>query len=127
MLSLYQTLLLQHPRQLTPVRCAEQTIAQLHHYFEDVVLENSLAALVVESLPVKGERSARGVERVFEIARAARHTFLFVAPEDALYKLPLPAVEGERAPVLLPRTAPGGVQEHFILIADARFSVLLVT
>ncbi|HEX8178025.1 MAG TPA: diguanylate cyclase [Pyrinomonadaceae bacterium] len=127
MLSLYQALLYQHPRQLTPVRCAEQTITQLHYYFEDVVLENSLAALVVESLPGKVERSARGVERVFEIARAADQFFLFVAPDDALHKLPLPAVEDERAPVLLPRQSAGGAQEHFILIADARFSALLVT
>lgn len=127
MLSLYQTLLLQHPRQLTPVRCAEQTITQLHYYFEDVVLENNLSALVVESLPGRTERSARGIERVGQIARAAGHTFLFIAADDALYRMPLPAVEGERAPVLLPRTAPGGAQEHFILIADARFSALLVT
>ena len=35
--SLYQALLTQHARQLTSVRCAEQTIAQLHRYFEDVV------------------------------------------------------------------------------------------
>ena len=48
MYSLYSAILAQHFRQLTPVRCAEQTIAQLHRYFEDVVLENSLAALVVE-------------------------------------------------------------------------------
>ncbi len=51
MYSLYHSLLAQHSRQVTPVRCAEQTIAQLHRYFEDVVLENNLAALVVESLP----------------------------------------------------------------------------
>src|SRR5947209_5749300 len=125
--SLYQALMFQHARQLTPVRCAEQTIIQLHHYFEDVVLENNLAALVVESLPRKRERSARGLERVAEVARAARHAFFFIAPDDALYTLPSPSVEGERSPVLLPRTAPDGMREHFILIADARFSALLVT
>src|SRR5215210_7384785 len=77
--SLYQALLSQHTRQLTPVRCAEQTIAQLHRYFEDVVLENSLGALVVESLPLKAERTQRALERVMSIGRAARHTFFFVA------------------------------------------------
>ena len=125
--SLYQALMFQHARQLTPVRCAEQTIAQLHRYFEDVVLENGLAALIVESLPHKPERAARGLERVAEVARAARHAFFFVAPDDALHKWPLPSVEGERQPVLLPRIAPGGAREHFILIAEARFSALLVT
>jgi diguanylate cyclase (GGDEF)-like protein len=125
--SLYQALMFQHARQLTPVRCAEQTITQLHHYFEDVVLENNLAALVVESLPRKRERSTRNSERIAEVARAARHAFFFITPDDALYTLPSPSVEGERAPVLLPRVASGGLREHFILIADARFSALLVT
>ena len=125
--SLYQSLMFQHARQLTPVRCAEQTITQLHRYFEDVVLENSLSALIVESLPYKPERSVRGLERVAEVARAARHAYFFVAPDDALHKWPLPSVESERQPVLLARTTPGGAHEHFILIAEARFSALLVT
>ena len=64
MLSLYSALLAQHPRQLTPVRCAEQTIAQLHRYFEDVVLENNLSALVVEGLLPEAQRSLRDVARV---------------------------------------------------------------
>jgi diguanylate cyclase (GGDEF)-like protein len=127
MLSLYQALLRQHARQLTPVRCAGQTITQLHHYFEDVVLENNLAALVVESLPCKPERSRRGIERVCEVARVAGHTYLFVSPDDALNRAPLLTVPDACAPVLLPRTAPLDAQEHFILIADARFSALLVT
>ncbi|MFL6207876.1 MAG: diguanylate cyclase [Pyrinomonadaceae bacterium] len=127
MLSLYQALLRQHARQLTPVRCAGQTITQLHHYFEDVVLENNLAALVVESLPCKPERSKRSIERVCEVARAAGHTYLFVSPDDALNSSPLFTVPGARAPILLPRTSPLDAQEHFILIADARFSALLVT
>ena len=63
--SLYQALLTQHSRQLTPVRCAEQTIAQLHRYFEDVVLENNLAALVIERLPMKAERSLRDLARTW--------------------------------------------------------------
>ncbi len=127
MLSLYQALLSQHPQQLTPVRCAEQTIAQLHHYFEDVVLENKLAALVVESLPVNPERTPRGIERVCEIARAARHAFFFTAPADALHTLPLAEMTGKQTPILLPRTTARSTHEHFILIADARFSALLVS
>jgi diguanylate cyclase (GGDEF)-like protein len=127
MLSLYQALLSQHPRQLTPVRCAEQTIAQLHRYFEDVVLENNLAALVVESLPLKNERSQRAIEHVLSIGRSARHAFFFVTPEDALTNLSRKHRVAVREPVLIPRTSQVGRQEHFLVIADARFSALLVS
>ncbi|HEV2762855.1 MAG TPA: sensor domain-containing diguanylate cyclase [Pyrinomonadaceae bacterium] len=127
MLSLYHALLTQHPRQLTPVRCAEQTIAQLHHYFEDVVLENNLAALVVEHLPRVEERSLRELSRVREVGRAARHAFFFVSAEDALSE----ASEGEgehgRAPALLFHGAQQATQERFVVIADARFSALLAS
>src|SRR5919202_893772 len=68
MLSLYSALLAQHARQLTPVRCAEQTVAQLQRYFEDVVLENNLGALVVECLLPEAQRAMREIARVREIA-----------------------------------------------------------
>jgi diguanylate cyclase (GGDEF)-like protein len=126
MLSLYQALLAQHARQLTPVRCAAQTIAQLHHYFEDVVLENNLSALVVESLFHRNERSPQIVARACQIASASNHAFFFVAPDDPLVHA-LPTTADVRTPVLLTRTPPTDLQEHFILIADTRFSALLVT
>ena len=78
MLTLYTALLAQHPRQLTPVRCAEPTIVQLHRYFEDVVLENNLAALVVESFLPESQRSLRDAARAREVGQAARHAFFFV-------------------------------------------------
>ncbi|MDT7604384.1 MAG: hypothetical protein QOF61_2381 [Acidobacteriota bacterium] len=127
MLSLYQAILSQHSRQLTPVRCADQTIAQLHRYFEDVVLENNLAALVIESLSSKAERSQRTMEHILAIGRSARHAFFFVSPEDALNQLPLRRKEGVRELVLLPRPSQTSRQEHFVVIADARFSALLVS
>src|ERR1051325_984853 len=89
MYSLYNALLIQHSKQLTSVRCAEQTIAQIHRYFEDVVLENNLSALVIESLPSITERSLRDLARVREIGRAAQHAFFFVSHNDALNNLPL--------------------------------------
>src|SRR3954469_21328916 len=88
MYSLYSALLLHHSRQLTPVRCAEQTIAQLHRYFEDVVLENNLAALVIESLPERKERSLRDLTRVVDIGRAAYRSIFFVSLSDAVNRLP---------------------------------------
>ena len=84
--SLYQSLLAQHPRQLTPVRCAESTIAQLHRYFEEVVLENHLAAMVIESLPTSVERSAREVARIEDLGRVAENCFISVTKKDALAK-----------------------------------------
>ncbi len=125
--TLYQALLAQHSRQLTTMRCAGQTITRLHHYFEDVVLENNLAALVIESLPLATERPMREVARVRDIGRAARHSFFFVAPEDELNNVPLRLNEHDREPVLIRRPAQQSSLESFVVIADARFSALLAS
>ncbi|MDQ3805387.1 MAG: sensor domain-containing diguanylate cyclase, partial [Acidobacteriota bacterium] len=128
MLSLYSALLAQHPRQLTPVRCAELTIVQLHRYFEDVVLENNLAALVVESLLPEPHRSLRDLARVREVGRAARYAFFFAAPEDAVARMPPgDSVTLERQPVCMEKTPQAGFNERFVIIADARFSALLAS
>ena len=126
--SLYDVLLTQHPRQLTPVRCAYSTILQLHRYFEDVVLENSLNALVIESLPLSAKRPAREKGRVRDLARGGRRAFFFVDQADALNELvtgvgPKSVV----APVILPQSRDNQINEHFVVIADARFSALLAT
>jgi diguanylate cyclase (GGDEF)-like protein len=126
--SLYDVLLTQHTRQLTPVRCAYSTIVQLHRYFEDVVLENNLSALVIESLPLSAKRPAREKSRVRDLARGGRRTFLFIDQADALNEL----VTGVGAksvvlPVILPQAKDNQVHEHFLVIADARFSALLAT
>ena len=126
MLSLYSALLAQHSRQLTPVRCAEPTIVQLHRYFEDVVLENNLAALVVESLLPETQRSLRDVTRVREVGRLARHSFFFTAPDDALCTAHL-SCGSEREPILLNKTGEANFRERFVVIADARFSALMAS
>src|ERR1043165_7669341 len=125
MLSLYSALLAQHPRQLTPVRCAEPTIAQLQRYFEDVVLENTLAALVVESMLAEPQRTLREISRVREVGRSARYAFFFVSPDDALNSAQLSEENSEREPVLMEKSAQEGFEECFVVIADARFSALL--
>jgi two-component system, cell cycle response regulator len=127
MYSLYQALLSQHPRQLIPVRCAEQTVAQLHRYFEDVVLENNLSALVIESLPLMEERTLRDLARVRDVGRAANRAFFFVDAGDALNELPLRVKDQDREPVLLKRTTSQKLAERFVVIADARFSALIAT
>ncbi|MGH9901346.1 MAG: sensor domain-containing diguanylate cyclase, partial [Pyrinomonadaceae bacterium] len=99
----------------------------LHRYFEDVVLENNLAALVVESLPPVVDRSLRDLARVRDVGRAARHAFFFVSPEDAINSFPLRVDGRGREPVLLKRTSRDEVYERFVVVADARFSAVLAS
>src|SRR5258707_14261400 len=121
--SLYDVLLTQHARQLTPVRCAVSTIVQLHRYFEDVVLENNLNALVIESLPLSAKRPAREKARVRELARGGRRAFFFTNQADALNDLVTGVgAQAVAAPVILPHAKDSQVSEHFLVIADARFS-----
>ena len=108
-----------------PVRCAYSTVAQLHRYFEEVVLENNLSALVIESLPLQSKRTAREKARIRELARGGRRTFFFVNQADALNELA--GGLGVAAPLIMPQTQDAHVNEHFIVIADARFSALLAT
>lgn len=127
MYSLYHSLLAQHARQLTPVRCAESTIVQLHRYFEDVVLENHLGALVIESLPTSKERLPREVARVQELGRVAQSCFLMVTAEDTLSKLMVNRGKDDSKSVVFERTDQVGSYERFVVIADARFSALLAS
>jgi diguanylate cyclase (GGDEF)-like protein len=128
MYSLFNALLTQHARQLTPVRCAHSTVAQLHRYFEDVVLENSLSALVVEGLPTAGKRSARELARMRELARGGRRTFFFVAQADEFPdRLESTGFTDNFAPVILQHPTTGHANEHFVVVADARFSAVLAT
>jgi len=126
--SLYDVLLTQHTRQLTPVRCAYSTILQLHRYFEDVVLENNLGALVIESLPLSAKRPAREKARVRDLARGGRRAFFFVDQADPLNELVTGVgARSLAAPVILPQAKHTQVNEHFVVIADARFSALVAT
>jgi diguanylate cyclase (GGDEF)-like protein len=127
MYSLYHSLLAQHPRQLMPVPCAGSTIAQLHRYFEDVVLENNLGALVVESLPVSAVRPPRDIARLKELERAARNFFLWVNPQDALSSRVLSRGKEKTKSIVFEQSDEGKSSERFVVIADARFSALLAS
>ncbi|HEX8146349.1 MAG TPA: sensor domain-containing diguanylate cyclase, partial [Pyrinomonadaceae bacterium] len=100
---------------------------QLHRYFEDVVLENNLAALVVESLLPETQRSLRDIARVREVGRLARYAFFFTAPEDALGAAELSDGASDREPILLNKTSEANLRERFVVIADARFSALMAS
>ncbi|HKZ81347.1 MAG TPA: sensor domain-containing diguanylate cyclase [Pyrinomonadaceae bacterium] len=124
MYSLYHLLLAQHPRQLTAVRCAESTIAQLHRSFEDVVLENNLPALVIESLPTSAQRSPREIARLNELDETARSLFLLVDSDDSLL---LSRGKQKTNAIVLERTDQEKACERFVVIADSRFSALLAS
>ncbi len=125
--SLYHSLLAQHHKQLTPIRCADSTIAQLHRYFEEVVLENNLSALVIESLPVSSSRSVREVARVKDLARVAQNTFLFLRPEDTLSRSALSNAGDNINLAVLDQRDQDKISERFVIIADARFAALLAS
>ena len=125
--SLYDSLLARHPGQLIPLQCASSTVSQLHRYFEDVVIENKLRALVVETLPTASERSPREISRVREVAAAARDFFMFVSPEDSLARLVLAGGKDSNQPVVVRRVDRGYKNERFVVIADGRFSALLAS
>src|SRR6476661_5744149 len=125
MYSLYDSLLAQHPRQLTSVKCASSTIIQLHRYFEEVVLENNLSALVVESIPRVEEHLPREAIRIKELVEVADDVFLFVSRGDALHQL-FTQDDNEREFSIIeqPTDFP---RERFVVIADPRFSALLAS
>jgi diguanylate cyclase (GGDEF)-like protein len=125
--SLYHSLLAQHHKQLTPIRFADSTITQLHRYFEEVVLENNLSALVIESLPVSSSRSAREVARVKDLARVAKNTFLFLHPEDTLSSSALSNARDNINLAMLDQRDQDKNCERFVVIADARFAALLAS
>ncbi|MCA1633494.1 MAG: sensor domain-containing diguanylate cyclase [Acidobacteria bacterium] len=99
----------------------------MHRYFEDVVLENNLAALVVESLMPEAQRSLRDMARVREVGQAARYSFFFISPDDALTSLPPSDESFNEHSVMMMKTAQAAFDERFVVIADARFSALLAS
>lgn len=110
-----------------PVRCAYSTTVQLQRYFEDVVLENNLTALVIESLPLAPKRVAREKFRIRELAQGGRRAFFFVHQADALTELASLGPVSMPNPIILPQADSSHTDEHFIVIADTRFSALLAT
>ena len=92
------------------------------------MLENNLSALIIESLPLSPKRSAREKARVRDLARAGRRTFFFAHQADALNEIVSTlGTNALAAPSILPQAEASPVNEHFIVIADARFSALLAT
>lgn len=81
MYSLFYVLANQHSEEFAPVRCNEQTLTRLVRYFEDVVIENKLAALVIEGRCLDGT-APREAERASKLAEKARHLYLFACDRE---------------------------------------------
>lgn len=107
------------------MRCSTSAAAQLHRFFEDVLLENGLSGLIVESLPLARERSPRELERAQALWRATRYAFFLAHPDDDLHRLSFDPAEFMSAPVLLKTGAQAAARERFVIFAETRFCALL--
>ena len=74
--SLYYVLTDQHREEFAPVRGNQQTVSRLVRYFEDVVTENKLSALVIEARCLNGD-PARETQRLAKLVAASRRVYLF--------------------------------------------------
>ncbi|HKP85769.1 MAG TPA: sensor domain-containing diguanylate cyclase [Blastocatellia bacterium] len=81
MYSLFYVLSNQHGDEFAPIRSNEQTVKRLVGYFEDVVTEQKLSALVLEGRCMDGDTS-REIERCVKLAAAARQVYLFTCDQD---------------------------------------------
>lgn len=81
MYSLYYAVTHQHAEEFAPVRCNEQTLMRLVRYFEDIVTENKLSALILEGRFLDGHLS-RETERISRILEASRALYLFSCEKE---------------------------------------------
>lgn len=123
--SLYYVLTAQHRDEFAPVRCNQQTVSRLVRYFEDVVTENRLAALVLEGKCLKGDPS-REKKRLSTLSASARRVYLFSCDSEC----------GDRAWNAEPTFRLTALEEPdyhdietgpFILVMEPRFCGLLAS
>ena len=127
--SLYSAILNQVKQQLRPLRFSKSSLPSLQRYFEDILLENNLSALVIEALEPQGQRSLRELGRITSIGRTARYSFFFVSPEDALVSFleQREELNKDSSQRVLKVPYQAVLRERFIIIADSRFSALFVS
>lgn len=125
MYSLFYVLSNQHGEEFAPVRCNEQTIMRLVRYFEDVVTENKLSALVIEGRCPNGDR-ARESERLANLAEVARHLYLFSC-DGACHTRTWNPEASQRLSILEESDFHGIETGPFILVMDQRFCGLLAS
>src|SRR5215210_8660814 len=124
MYSLFYVLTNQHDDEFAPVRCNEQTVLRLARYFEDVVTENKLSALVIESRCVD-YNSSRETERVARLSAAARHLYFFCA--DHQCEKNLKTSDFQNLTIFEEHGYQNIETGPFILVMEPRFSGLLAS
>ncbi|MBI3649646.1 MAG: sensor domain-containing diguanylate cyclase [Acidobacteria bacterium] len=125
MYSLFHFLASQHSEEFAPVRCNEQTLRRLVRYFEDVVTENKLPALVVKGQCPRGNPQLEQ-KRLAKLCSTASQVYLFSCLSDCPTR--------EWLPMHFPKlTAIEESAYHamesgsFILVLNDRFCGLLVS
>jgi diguanylate cyclase (GGDEF)-like protein len=125
MYSLYYVLTDQHREEFAPVRGNQQTVSRLVRYFEDVVIENKLSALVIEARCLNGDPT-RETQRLAKLVTASRRVYLFSGNSECTARTwaPQPSFkltnveEGDHHSI---ETGP------FILVMEPRFCGLLAS
>ncbi len=79
--SLFHYLATQHAEEFAPVRCNEQTLSRLVRYFEDVVTENKLPALLLKGHCLNGDLE-RENKRLAKLCSTASQVYLFSCKQD---------------------------------------------
>jgi diguanylate cyclase (GGDEF)-like protein len=125
MYSLYYVLTNQHGDEFAPVRSNEQTVKRLVSYFEDVVTESKLSALVIEGRCLDGD-PRREAERLGKLKSAVRHLYLFSCDEGCTTKTWAPEADSN-VTVLQEHESHSIETGPFILVIDARFCGLLAS
>lgn len=125
MYSLFYVLTKQHGDEFAPIRSNEQTVKRLVGYFEDVVTEEKLSALVLEGRCLNGD-PAREVERAAKLASTARQIYLFSCDHDCAARTWEPE-EFPNLTVLEEREHHKIETGPFILVMESRFCGLLAS
>ncbi|HXG64938.1 MAG TPA: sensor domain-containing diguanylate cyclase [Blastocatellia bacterium] len=125
MYSLFYVLANQHTDEFAPVRCNEQTFARLLRYFEDVVTENKLSALVIEGGRLESQASRDG-DRLARLVASARHLYFFSSKPGCEAKAR--SLEHAANLTILEEDPQQQIESGpFILIMDPRFCGLLAS
>ncbi len=107
------------------MRCNQQTVSRLVRYFEDVVTEHKLSALVIEGRCLNSE-PGREKKRLAALAAAARRVYLFSCDSECSGRAwqPEPAF---KLSALEERDYHGIETGPFILVMEPRFCGLLAS
>jgi diguanylate cyclase (GGDEF)-like protein len=123
--SLFYYLATQHGEEFAPVQCNEQTLSRLVRYFEDVVTENRLPALVLKGQCLNGVLE-RENKRLAKLSSLASQVYLFSCKKDCETRtwnpIPFPKLTNlEDSNYHETETGP------FVLILSDRFCGLLLS